>query len=182
MTRAPRLALGTRIERQLEMTDPEQMLAEISTHCDIGAKRSSKGNTMCWRGYKLRLDVADGGIPISTLLTSASVHDSQVAIPMMRIISKRVTCLFDVRDSACDAAAIYQASAKLNHRPIIQPHTGPKPKTQLSVRLKPSRKCRQLKISDTNNAPPSSAPILGSKMSLARAPSVSAVLKKCSPI
>ena len=136
ITRAARLALGTLIQRQLEMTDPEQMLAGISRNCDIGAKRSSKGNTMYWRGYKLHLDVADGGIPITALLTSASVHDSQVAIPLMHITSKRVTYLYDVMDSAYDAAAIRKASIQLNHKPIIQPHTRPKPKTQLPVRVK----------------------------------------------
>jgi len=137
MTQAARLALGTRIQRQLEMSDPELMLAGIATQCDIGTKRSSKGNTMYWRGYKLHLDVADGGIPISALLTSASVHDSQVAIPMMHITSNRVTYLYDVMDSAYDAAAIHQASAKLNHRPIIQRKTRPKPRTQLPARIKP---------------------------------------------
>ena len=39
-------------------------------------------------------------------------------------------------DSAYDAAAIRQASIQLNHKPIIQPHTRPKPKTQLPVRVK----------------------------------------------
>ena len=136
LTQAARLALGTRIQRQLEMTDPQQMLAGISTKCDIGAKRSSKGNTMYWRGYKLHLDVADGGIPISALLTSASVHDSQVAIPLMHITSKRVTYLYELMDSAYDAEAIHQASVKLNHRAIIQPRTPPKPKTQLPSRVK----------------------------------------------
>ncbi|HBC86462.1 MAG TPA: hypothetical protein DCZ94_05865 [Lentisphaeria bacterium] len=35
---------------------------------------------MTWRGYKLHIDTMDGDIPISAHLTSASVHDSQVAI------------------------------------------------------------------------------------------------------
>ena len=29
-----------------------------------------------WIGYKLHIDVADGQIPISCILTSASLHDS----------------------------------------------------------------------------------------------------------
>ncbi len=138
MTQAARLALGSRIHQQLNMTDPEKMLAGIPTGCDIGAKRSSKGNAMYWRGYKLHLDVADGEIPISAVLTSASVHDSQVAIPMIHLTSQRVTYLYDVMDSAYDAAAIRAASKKLNHQPIIQPHTRPAPKTQVPVRIKPT--------------------------------------------
>jgi hypothetical protein len=69
------------------------MLAELPRNCDIGVKTSSKGHPQHWRGYKLHLDVADGQIPISAVLTSASVHDSQVAIPLATLTSQRVTSL-----------------------------------------------------------------------------------------
>ncbi|MFT5665800.1 MAG: hypothetical protein ACI9JR_003209, partial [Gammaproteobacteria bacterium] len=42
-----------------------------------------------WIGYKLQIDACDGGIPISCLLTSASLHDSQVAIPLAEITNQR---------------------------------------------------------------------------------------------
>ncbi len=45
-------------------------------------KKDSKGYKSTWVGYKLHIDVADGQIPISCLLTSASLHDSQAAIPL----------------------------------------------------------------------------------------------------
>jgi len=38
-----------------------------------------------WRGYKLHLDCVDGDIPVSAIVTSASVHDSQVAIPLSQM-------------------------------------------------------------------------------------------------
>ena len=44
----------------------------------------------------MHLDVADGQIPISAVLTSASVHDSQVAIPLATMTAQRVTSLYDV--------------------------------------------------------------------------------------
>ena len=50
------------------------------------ARRLSFGVTACdgnqqyRRGCKLHLDVADGHIAISGILTAASLHDSQVAI------------------------------------------------------------------------------------------------------
>lgn len=69
------------------------MLAELPQQCDIGAKSSKDGNVQYWRGYKLHLDVADGQVPISAWLTSASVHDSQVAIPLMTITSKACAVL-----------------------------------------------------------------------------------------
>jgi DDE family transposase len=81
-------------------------------------KKSTKGHLRYWRGYKLHLDVADGHIPISALLTGASVHDSQAAIPLMTLSTQRVTYLYDLMDSAYDAAAIRAHSLALGHRPI----------------------------------------------------------------
>jgi hypothetical protein len=72
---------GTRIQQQRKQK-LVRMLKELPRQCDIGTKTSSKGHQQYWRGYKLHLDVADGQLPISAVLTSASVHDSQVAIPL----------------------------------------------------------------------------------------------------
>jgi hypothetical protein len=62
-----------RLERQGDMSLAE-MLAELPRHCAVGTKRNAKGHTTSWIGYKLHLDVADGDIPISAVLTSASLH------------------------------------------------------------------------------------------------------------
>jgi hypothetical protein len=91
------------------------MMQDISTACDPGGKKGNNGHTKWWRGYKLHLDVADGEIPISALMTSASVHDSQVAIPLIHMSSDRVTYLYGVMDSAYGAAAIRTASLENNH-------------------------------------------------------------------
>src|SRR3954452_4349863 len=98
------------------------MLADLPQACDIGRKKSSKGHEQSWRGYKLHLDVADGQIPISAVLTSASVHDSQVAIPLMTMTSGRIVHLYELMDSAYDAGEIHAHSRQLNHVPIIAPH------------------------------------------------------------
>jgi hypothetical protein len=105
------------LERQRKQTLAQQ-LAALPQECGIGVKKSSKGYLSYWRGYKLHLDVADGHIPISALLTGASVHDSQAAIPLMSMSTQRVTYLYDLRDSAYDAAAIREHSLKLRRRPI----------------------------------------------------------------
>src|ERR1700730_17002149 len=112
---------GTRIQRQRHQK-LAGMLSDLPRQCDIGAKKNSHGNLQYWRGYKLHLDVADGQVPISAVLTSASVHDSQVAIPLMMLTSQRVTHLYELMDSAYDAAAIHAHSRQLNHVPIIAPH------------------------------------------------------------
>lgn len=111
----------TRIQRQRGQ-ELDGMIAELPKQCDIGAKVDSKGNERYWRGYKLHLDVADGQIPISAVLTSASVHDSQVAIPLMTMTSERVTHLYELMDSAYDANEIHAHIRGLEHVPIIAPH------------------------------------------------------------
>ena len=107
-----------RIELQLGMTIDE-MLDNLPVHCAVGAKTNSKGHMVTWIGYKLHLDVADGGIPISCLLTSASLHDSQAAIPLATMTASRVTNLYDLMDSAYDVPEIKDHSRSLGHVPII---------------------------------------------------------------
>jgi hypothetical protein len=108
------------------------MLADLPTACSTGIKRNAKGHNVSWIGYKLHIDTADGDIPISCLLTSASVHDSQAAIPLASISAGRVTNLYDLMertfivsdkrslmDSAYDAPEIWDKSRALGHAPII---------------------------------------------------------------
>lgn len=109
----------TRIERQREMS-LEEMLADLPRECAVGCKTNSHGRKETWRGYKLHLDVADGQIPISCVLTSANLHDSQVAIPLATMTAKRVTSLYDLMDSAYDSGQIREHSRSLGHVPIIE--------------------------------------------------------------
>jgi hypothetical protein len=102
--------------------DLPTMLEDLPKHCDIGAKKNSQGNTEYWRGYKLHLDVADGQIPISAVLTSASLHDSQVAIPLATMTTQRVTYCYELMDAGYDAQHIRQQSESMGHVPIIDPH------------------------------------------------------------
>jgi transposase len=114
-----------RLEYQRTMALKE-MLADLPKGCDIGTKRNSKGHQTSWKGYKLHIDTADGAIPISALLTSASVHDSQVALPLATITAQRVTNCYDVMDSAYDAEIIRAHSESLGHVPLIDfNHRGP---------------------------------------------------------
>ena len=85
----------TRLERQTTQ-NLDQMLADLPSACDVGSKKNSKGYKETWIGYKLHLDVACGQIPVSCVLTSASVHDSQVAIPLMTMTGARVSYLDDL--------------------------------------------------------------------------------------
>ena len=77
------------------------MLADLPTACDVGKR--AKGHTTSWVGYKLHVDTADGGVPISCIMTSASTHDSQVAIPLGTQTTGRVENLYDLMDAAYDS-------------------------------------------------------------------------------
>jgi len=108
----------TRLQRQLERTQDEN-LADLPRACDWGTKKDSKGKKQSWRGYKLHLDAIDGDIPISWLVTSASMHDSQAAIPLAQMSAERVTSLYDLADAAYDAKEIRQMSERLGHVALI---------------------------------------------------------------
>ena len=107
-----------RLDRQATMS-LLAMLDDLPTGCDVGTKKNSKGYRDTWVGYKLHLDVADGQIPISCLLTSASLHDSQAAIPLATMSAERTTNLYDLMDAAYDAEPIRAHSRSLNHVPLI---------------------------------------------------------------
>lgn len=110
-----------RLELQPARTLAEN-LADLPARCDVGCKRNSKGHQESWIGYKLHLDTIDGDFPVSAVLTSASVHDSQVAIPLAQLTAQRVTSLYDLMDSAYDAPQIHAFSRHLGHVPIIDPN------------------------------------------------------------
>jgi len=108
----------TRLERQTKMTLAE-MLDELPKVANVGTKKNSKGYKESWVGYKLHIDAADGQIPISCILTSASLHDSQAAIPLAQMTAQRVTNLYDLADAAYDIHALHEHSRSLGHIPII---------------------------------------------------------------
>ena len=107
-----------RLARQRRQTAAEA-IAELPTACDVGTKTDAKGHKMSWCGYKLNLDVVDGDIPVLAVTTSASLHDSQSAIPMGKVTAERVTSLYDLMDKAYDARDIREFSVELGHVPII---------------------------------------------------------------
>lgn len=112
------LAEPKRIQIQLGQTANEA-IADLPQVCDRGTKKNSKGYKENWTGYKLHVDVNDAGFPLSAVLTSASVHDSQVAIPLMKMTSNKVQYCYDLMDAAYDAEQIWKHSRELGHVPII---------------------------------------------------------------
>ena len=106
------------IQRQRQQTSA-QMIKDIPTACDRGTKCNAQGYKVSWNGYKLHLDTADCGVPVSALLSSASMHDSRAAIPLSRISEQRVTNLYDVMDAAYCSFELHEHCRSLNHVPLI---------------------------------------------------------------
>ena len=130
----------SRLERQLTMSLP-QMLADLPRACDVGTKRNAKGYTASWIGYKLHVDTADGGVPVSCIMTSASLHDSQVAIPLGALTAGRVESLYDLMDAAYDSIEIWAHSIALGHKPIID--VNPRRSADMQEALKREKTARR---------------------------------------
>jgi transposase len=115
----------TRIDQQLQETVPHS-IAQLSRVCNWGTKTNSQGHKHSWKGYKTHITWADGNIPLAAITTSASVHDSQVAIPLIRTAAERVKIVYDLMDAAYGAAGIRKASEDLGHVLIVdpKPHNG----------------------------------------------------------
>lgn len=94
----------------------QSVLAQIPKENDVGRK----GHYVWW-GHKLHLDVADGDIPVTALLSSASVHDSQLAIPLERLTNLRLISKFTLMDSAYDSENIRGFIASCNKQALINP-------------------------------------------------------------
>lgn len=138
-----------RMEEQMDQT-PEEAIALLPMVCDVGTKKNSKGYKHSWIGWKAHVDWSDSGLPLNVLTTSASLHDSQVAIPMSRITSQRVTSLYDLMDSAYDADLIHDVSKSLGHVPIIDPH--PRRKDPIPLDPAKARRYHERTVAERGNS------------------------------
>lgn len=115
-----------RIEKQMSPSMTlEEMIKDLPQQCDVGVKKNTKGNLNWWIGYKLHITVDDHGIPLAGILTSASLSDNQVAIPLIKLTAERVVGLYDLMDSGYDVTAIREYSKSLGHVPIIEERADP---------------------------------------------------------
>ena len=107
-----------RLDRQPGMQLAE-MLADLPHHSDWGVRLDERGRKQCWKGYKLHCDLSDSGLPLSYLLTAASLHDSQAAIPLATLTSRRFTALYELMDAGYYSPRIRQCCEQLGHVVLI---------------------------------------------------------------
>lgn len=96
----------------------DEMLEDLPKNCDIGMKKSPKGYTMVWKGYKLHSAVDDHCVPLAAIVTSASLHDSQAAIPLATKADRICNNFYDLMDAAYNVDGILEHSRSLGHIPI----------------------------------------------------------------
>ncbi len=118
-----------RRQKQLTM-ELNEAIAELPKRCDIGCKKSSQGYLMAWKGYKLHMAISDNCMPVCAILTSASLNDCEVAIPLANKANQLVQNFYDLMDSAYDVAEVKEHSIMLGHVPIIDENSRGKAKKE----------------------------------------------------
>ena len=132
----------SRLELQGTRTQ-EENLSDIPRCCDCGCKVGSKGMPEYWRGFKLHIGVTDCGVDTAALLSSASLHDSQAAIPLMQMTAANTYFHFyDLLDAAYDSRHIADFSRSHGHVPIIDPNSRGNGGRELDPASREHYKCR----------------------------------------
>lgn len=88
------------------------MLAELDTGCATGTKTNTQG-------YKMHIDTACCGVPISAVLTGANVHDSWVALSLIHISAEWVDVCYELMDAPYCSTVIREAVQNAGHVPLI---------------------------------------------------------------
>jgi len=120
-----KLGEPNRREKQLQETDLNKIIEELPNKCDKGMKKSAQGYTTIWKGYKMHAAVDDHCVPLAVIITSASLNDCEVAIPLAAKSNQAAKNFYDLMDAAYDHPEIKQHSILLGHVPIIDkcPHS-----------------------------------------------------------
>lgn len=111
--------LLNRRQKQLNETNLETMIQDLPKLCDKGMKKSAQGFTMTWKGYKLHAAIDDHCVPLAVVVTSASLNDCEVAIPLASKCHLVATNFYDLMDAAYDHPEIKEHSISLGHIPVI---------------------------------------------------------------
>jgi hypothetical protein len=69
--------------------------------------------------YKLHIDTADCGVPVSALLSSASMHDSLAAMPLALMTAERVTNCYDLMDAAYCSSVLREQRCIIPFRCVV---------------------------------------------------------------
>ena len=116
------------VEKQCTQT-LDEIVKELPQKCNYG-KKKKHGTSYTWKGYKLHSDVSDEGFILSAILTSASVHDSQVAIPLEKMTFSKVNHCYSLMDKGYDCVTIRGFISSLGQAPYKTRRNGIKPELE----------------------------------------------------
>jgi Transposase domain (DUF772)/Transposase DDE domain len=119
------------IEKQMTQS-LDQILNDLPKVCNKCTKKDSKGYKNSWNGYKFHCDVTEDQVPISCLLTSASIHDSQVSIPLSIMSSQKAAYLVEIADAAYDSKLLNSFTESLGLVPITDKNPRRKKKIEFT--------------------------------------------------
>ena len=83
------------------------------------AKQNSKGKKQWFIGYKAHLATDDHGVPMGFAVTGASVHDSQVAVPLMKKTRETADFLYALLDKGYISPLINDYVDMIGRKAII---------------------------------------------------------------
>jgi len=93
------------LKQQYYLEDPKLSFSRLENRCSLTAKKNSKGKMQWSIGYKAHFATDDHGVPLSYAITGASVHDSQCAIPLAKLVKQRLFfILYVLGDKAYNSA------------------------------------------------------------------------------
>jgi len=97
----------------------ETSLGKLELRCSVTAKQNSKGKKQWFIGYKAHLATDDYGVPMSFAVTGASVHDSQVAVPLMKKTRETADFLYALLDKGYVSPVINDYVDMIGRKAII---------------------------------------------------------------
>ncbi len=108
-----------RIDELSKTGDVDEFLATLKNECSITGKKNSKGH-MQWKiGFKAHIASDDRGIPVSFFTTGAGVHDSNVAIPLIRKSKEVCSFSYVLMDGGYSSSDIEDFTRSAGYTPII---------------------------------------------------------------
>jgi IS5 family transposase len=108
-----------RIDELSKTGDVDEFLDTLKDECSITGKKNSKGH-MQWKiGYKAHIASDDRGIPVAFFTTGACVHDSNVAIPLIRKSKEVCTFSYVLMDGGYSSSDIEDFTREAGYTPII---------------------------------------------------------------
>ena len=99
--------------------DIQEYIDTLCSRCSLTGKKNSKGHMQWSIGYKAHLAVDDFGIPVASVVTGACVHDSKVAIPLIRIADSRCAFLYALMDGGYSDKRIASFISSMEKVPVI---------------------------------------------------------------